>query len=163
MKKYSMETLVGIFMAICIVCVAYLTLKLGEVSVFGDQSYALFAKFTSVTGLKVGSPVQMLGMQIGRVAGFRMDQKDQVAVVEFSIGKDVKIYEDAMASIKTDGLLGDKYVKIDAGGGGDVLKPGGAIRDTEAPVDLMELISKYAFGDVEKKNPKDAATKGGNK
>lgn len=161
MKKYSMETLVGIFMAICIVCVAYLTLKLGEVSVFGNQSYPLFAKFTSVTGLKVGSPVQMLGMQIGRVAGFRMDQNDQVAVVEFSIGKDVKIYEDAMASIKTDGLLGDKYVKIDAGGGGDLLKPGGAIRDTEAPVDLMELISKYAFGDVEKKNPKDAATKGG--
>jgi phospholipid/cholesterol/gamma-HCH transport system substrate-binding protein len=104
----------------------------------------------------------MLGMQIGRVAGFKMDQNDQVAVVEFTIGKDVRIYEDAMASIKTDGLLGDKYVKIDAGGGADLLKPGGAIRDTEAPVDLMELISKYAFGDVEKKSPKDA-DKGGSK
>ena len=157
-----METTVGIFMAICILCVAYLTLKLGEVSILGDNSYSLFAKFTTVTGLKAGSPVQMLGMQIGRVAGFTMDQKDQVAVVELRIGNAVKVYDDAMASIKTDGLLGDKFVKIDAGGGGELLKPGGTISDTEPPVDLMELISKYAFGDVEKqKSTKD--NKGGNK
>ena len=157
-----METTVGIFVAICILCVAYLTLKLGDVSVLGGKSYPLFAKFTSVTGLKVGSPVQMLGMQIGQVAGFTMDQKDQVAVVELRIGNDVKIYEDAMASIKTDGLLGDKYIKIDAGGGGELLKPGGIISETEPPVDLMELISKYAFGDVEKKqSPKQ--DKGGGK
>ena len=155
MKKYSRETLVGIFMAICILCVAYLTLKLGDVSVFGNKSYPLRAKFTSVTGLKVGSPVQMLGMQIGQVAGFTMDQKDQVAVVELSIENGVQVYGDAIASIKTDGLLGDKYVKIDAGGGSDLLKPGGTIGETEAPVDLMELISKYAFGDVEKKSPKN--------
>lgn len=151
-----METTVGIFMAICILCVAYLTLKLGDVSIFGDNSYPLFAKFTSVSGLKVGSPVQMLGMQVGRVAGFTMDQKDQVAVVELRIGNGIKIYDDAMASIKTDGLMGDKYVKIDAGGGGGLLAPGGTISETEPPVDLMELIGKYAFGDVEKqKSPKD--------
>ena len=155
MKKYSMETTIGIFVLICLLCVAYLTLKLGEVSFIGDSSYALFAKFTSVSGLKVGSPVEMLGMQIGRVAGFSMDQKDQVAVVELRIGQGVKIYEDAMASIKTNGLLGDRFVKIDAGGGGGQLKPGGFITDTEPPVDLMELISKYAFGDVEKKQSKD--------
>lgn len=151
-----METTVGIFMAICILCVAYLTLKLGDVSILGDNSYPLFAKFTSVSGLKVGSPVQMLGMQVGRVAGFTMDQKDQVAVVELRIGNGIKIYDDAMASIKTDGLMGDKYVKIDAGGGGGLLAPGGTISETEPPVDLMELIGKYAFGDVEKqKSPKD--------
>lgn len=155
MKKYSLETTIGIFVLICLLCVAYLTLKLGEVSFLGDSSYSLFAKFTSVSGLKVGSPVEMLGMQIGRVAGFSMDQKDQVAVVELRIGKGVKIYEDAMASIKTNGLLGDRFVKIDAGGGASPLKPGGFITDTEPPVDLMELISKYAFGDVEKKSSKD--------
>lgn len=155
MKKYSLETTIGVFVLICLLCVAYLTLRLGEVSFIGDSSYSLFAKFTSVSGLKVGSPVEMLGMQIGRVAGFSMDQKDQVAVVELRIGSGVKIYEDAMASIKTNGLLGDRFVKIDAGGGGGQLKPGGFITDTEPPVDLMELISKYAFGDVEKKQPKD--------
>lgn len=145
-----METTVGIFVVICLICVTYLTLKLGDVSILADQSYPLFAKFTSVSGLKVGSPVEMLGMRIGRVAGFAMDQKDQVAVVELSIANGVKIYDDAMASIKSDGLLGDKFVKIDAGGGGELLKPRAVISDTEPPVDLMELISKYAFGDVEK-------------
>ena len=75
MKKYSMETTVGIFVVITLLCVAYLTLKLGDVSFLGDNSYSVFAKFTSVSGLKVGSPVEMLGMEIGRVAGFTMDQK----------------------------------------------------------------------------------------
>jgi phospholipid/cholesterol/gamma-HCH transport system substrate-binding protein len=156
MKKYSLETWVGIFLVICIVCVAYLTLKLGDVSIIGDTSYPLFAKFTSVSGLKVGSSVEMVGMQVGRVAGFAMDQKDQVAVVELRIEKGVKIYEDAVASIKTNGLLGDKYIKIDAGGGGKQLAPRGTITETEPPVDLMELISKYAFGDVEKKQAKES-------
>ena len=150
MKKYSMETAVGIFVVITLLCVAYLTLNLGGVSFLGDNSYAVFAKFTSVSGLKVGSTVEMLGMEIGRVAGFTMDQKDQVAVAELRIGNGVKIYDDAIASIKSSGLLGDKFVNIDAGGGGDLLEPGGIISETEPPVDFMELISKYAFGDVEK-------------
>ncbi len=150
MKKYSMETTVGIFVVITLLCVAYLALKLGDVSVLGDNSYSVFAKFTSVSGLKVGSPVEMLGMEIGRVAGFTMDQKDQVAVAELKVGNEVKIYDDAIASIKSAGLLGDKYVNIDAGGGGDLLEPGGTISETEPPVDFMELISKYAFGDVGK-------------
>ena len=156
MKKYSMETLVGIFLVICILCVGYLTLKLGDVSVLGDTSYPLFAKFTSVSGLKIGSPVEMVGMQIGRVTGFAMDQKDMVAVVEIRVGNGVKIYDDAVASIKSNGLLGDKFIKIDAGGGGKLLQPKGTITETEPPVDLIELISKYAFGDVEKKQPKES-------
>jgi len=150
MKKYSMETTVGIFVVITLLCVAYLTLKLGDVSFLGDNSYSVFAKFTSVSGLKVGSPVEMLGMEIGRVAGFTMDQKDQVAVAELKVGNEVKTYDDAIASIKSAGLLGDKYVSIDAGGGGDLLEPGGTISETEPPVDFMKLISKYALGDVGK-------------
>jgi phospholipid/cholesterol/gamma-HCH transport system substrate-binding protein len=150
MKKYSMETTVGIFVVITLLCVGYLTLNLGGVSFLGDNSYSVFARFTSVSGLKVGSPVEMLGMEIGRVTEFSMDQKDQVAVAELRIGKGVEIYDDAIASIKSAGLLGDKYVSIDAGGGGDLLEPGGVISETEPPVDFMDLISKYAFGDVEK-------------
>ncbi len=157
MKKYSMETTVGVFVLICLLCVGYLALKLGKVSVLGDNSYPLFARFTSVAGLKVGSPVEMVGMQVGRVAGFTMDQKDQVAVVQLRIANGIKVYDDAIASIKSTGLLGDNYVKIDAGGGGTLLKPGATISDTEPPVDILELISKYAFGDVEKKQPSKAS------
>ena len=151
MKKYSKETVVGIFMFFGLLCISYMTVKLGNVSLFGDNTYSLFGHFNKVTGLKVGNQVNMLGLDIGRIAGFSMDQEAQVAIVEFRIKKGIKIYDDAIASIKTEGLMGDKYVDIDAGGGGEQLKPGDTITETESPVDIQEIISKYAFGDVEKK------------
>ncbi len=150
MKKYSKETVVGIFMFFGLLCISYMTVKLGNVSLFGDNTYSLFGHFNKVTGLKVGNQVNMLGLDIGRIAGFSMDQEAQVAIVEFRIKKGIKIYDDAIASIKTEGLMGDKYVDIDAGGGGEQLKPGETITETESPVEIQEIISKYAFGDVEK-------------
>jgi phospholipid/cholesterol/gamma-HCH transport system substrate-binding protein len=90
----------------------------------------------------------MLGLEIGRVESFKMDQENQVAVVELKINNGIEIYDDAIASIKTEGLIGDKFVSIDAGGGGDLLANGDLITDTESPTDIMELVSKYAFGDV---------------
>ena len=151
MKKYAMETAVGIFVVIGLFCVGYMTVKLGNVGLLGDDSYSLFARFTSVSGLRTGSSIQMLGIEIGRVDNFTMDQENQLAVVEFRINKGIKIYDDAIASIKTEGLIGDRYVSIDPGGGTDeLLQPGGTITDTESPTDIQELISKYAFGDVEK-------------
>ena len=127
-----------------------MTVKLGNVSLFGDDQYALYARFNTVSGLRVGNPVEMLGMEIGRVAEFKMDQENQLAVVELNVNTGIKIYDDAIASIKTAGLIGDKYVSIDAGGGGDLLKSGDTITETESPIDIGELIGKYAFGDVEK-------------
>jgi phospholipid/cholesterol/gamma-HCH transport system substrate-binding protein len=149
MQKYTHETVVGIFVVIGLVCVGYMTAKLGNVSLFGDDSYTLYARFNSVSGLKVGNSVEMLGMEIGRVAGFKLDQDDLLAMVELRIKPDIKIYDDAIASIKTAGLIGDKYVSIDPGGADDLLKPGDTITETESPIDIGELISKYAFGDVE--------------
>jgi len=111
MKKYAMETAVGIFVAIGLLCVGYLTVKLG------------------------------------------MDAEAQQAQVEMLIRKDIRIYEDALAAIKTEGLIGDKYVSIDPGGIGEPLKPGGSIIQTQAAVDVGDLISKYAFGDVKKEEP----------
>ena len=151
MKKYSNETIAGIFVVIGLLCLGYMTVQLGNVSIFGDDSYSLYARFTTVSGLRVGNPVEMLGMEIGRISEFKMDQEDQLAVVELKIKNGIKIYDDAIASIKTAGLIGDKYVSIDAGGGGDLLKQGDTIIETEAPADIGDLISKYAFGDVEKK------------
>jgi len=151
MKKYSKETVVGLFILIRLVCVAYMAIKLGNVSIFGDDTYTLYARFNKVTGLRAGNPVNMLGLEVGRVSGLAIDQEKQKAVVAMKIKKGLKIYDDAIASIKTEGLIGDKYVDIDAGGGGDLLKPGGTIIETVSPVDLGELIGKYAFGSVEKK------------
>ncbi|HYA03814.1 MAG TPA: outer membrane lipid asymmetry maintenance protein MlaD [Syntrophobacteria bacterium] len=150
MKKYAMETTVGIFVVIGLMCVGYMTVKLGKVSLFGDPSYRLFARFTSVAGLREGSSVTMYGLAIGRVEKLTMDQQKGLALVGMEIHRGVKIYDDAIASIKTEGLIGDRYVSIDPGGAGEVLKPDGIITDTQPPVDLNELIGKYAFGDVKK-------------
>jgi len=151
MKKYTNETVAGLFVLIGLLCVGYLTAKLGKVSLFGDNDYVLYARFSTVSGLRMGNPVEMLGLEIGQVEGFKMDQQNQQAIAELKIKKDIKIYDDAIASIKTSGLIGDKYVSIDPGGGGELLENGGMITETEAPVDIGDLISKYAFGDVKKK------------
>ena len=148
MKKYTQETVVGIFVVIGLIAIAYMTVKLGNVGFLGENSYSLYAKFNKVTGLRVGNPVNMFGLEIGRVESFKMDQENQLVVVDFKINKGIKIYDDAIASIKTEGLIGDKFVSIDPGGGGDLLKAGDIITDTESPTDIMDLVSKYAFGDV---------------
>jgi phospholipid/cholesterol/gamma-HCH transport system substrate-binding protein len=150
MKKYHHETVAGLFVLIGLICVGYLTVKLGNVHLWGSDSYSLYARFNSVSGLRVGNSIEMLGLEIGEIAGFSMDQEKLVVVAELRIRKPIKVYNDAIASIKTAGLIGDKYVSIDPGGGGELLKPGGMITQTESPPDLGELIGKYAFGDIEK-------------
>jgi phospholipid/cholesterol/gamma-HCH transport system substrate-binding protein len=150
MKKYAMETTVGIFLVFGLLCIGYMTVKLGHVSLLGDNTYSLFARFTTVSGLRAGSPVDMLGIEVGRVGRLTMDQKDQKAVVEIRIQKDIKVYDDAIASIKTEGLIGDMFLSIDPGGAGKLLGPGGTITETQPAVDMVDLIGKYAFGEVKK-------------
>jgi phospholipid/cholesterol/gamma-HCH transport system substrate-binding protein len=151
MKKYTMETTVGIFLVFGLICIGYMTMKLGHVSLMGDNAYSLFARFSTVTGLRTGSLVYISGIEVGRVEKLAMDQEKQKALVELRIRNDIKIHDDAIASIKTEGLIGDMHISIDPGGAGDPLKPGGTITETQPPVDVTELISKYAFGDVKKK------------
>jgi len=161
MKKYARETVVGIFVVIGLLCVGYLTVRLGDVSILGDDFYPVTAKFTSVSGLHVGNPVEIHGLDVGRVSQMTIDQDNQMAVVELRIKKDIRIYDDAIASVRTAGLIGDKYIMISPGGGGELLKPGGVIRETEPPLDITELVGKYAFGDVTTKS--DGSTKEGKK
>jgi phospholipid/cholesterol/gamma-HCH transport system substrate-binding protein len=148
MKKYAAETYVGIFVFIGILCVTYLTVKLGKLEVLGGDYYKLTARFASVAGLKPGSAVEMAGVQIGQVDRITIDKQLQVAVVEMKIRKDITITDDAIASVKTSGLIGDKYIKITSGGSDKILKSGDRIMETESAIDLEELISKYIFGKV---------------
>ena len=150
MKKYGIETIVGIFVFLGLLCIGYMTVKLGNISFLEDASYPVEAKFVSVTGLRIDSPVKVLGIEVGKVEKITMDQENQKAVVKIKIKKGIKIYNDAIASIKTEGLMGDKYVSIDPGGGGPLIGANGTITETQAPVDIESLISKYAFGDVKK-------------
>ena len=153
MKK---ETIVGIFVVIGLLCVAYMTVKLGKVSLIGDEYYSLYARFASVSGLRVGNPIEIDGIEVGRVEQMSIDQEKQMAVVELKIKKGINVYDDASVSIKTAGLIGDKFIDIDPGGAGGVLKPGGSITETTSPIDIEDLISKYAFGDVKKDDKKES-------
>jgi len=148
MKNASIETGVGIFVIIGILCVGYLTIKLGKMEVFGDDSYPLYAKFQSVSGLKSGAFVEMAGVQVGKVSSITLDPETKAALVELNIHKGVELSEDVIASVTTAGLIGDKYINLAPGGSDETLKPGDTISETESAVNLEELISKYVFGGV---------------
>ena len=154
MKKYSMETIVGIFVAIGLVCVGYMAIKLGKVSFFAEDPLVLYTRFSSVSGLKVGSPIEIFGIQVGNVQKIEIDSEKGMASVQMGIKKGIRVYDDAIASIKTAGLIGDKFIKVDPGGSGDLLKPGGVIRETSPPFDLEDMIGKYVFGEVKNKDEK---------
>ncbi|MCX5807824.1 MAG: outer membrane lipid asymmetry maintenance protein MlaD [Proteobacteria bacterium] len=158
MKKYSIETAVGIFVVIGLICVGYMTVKFGKVSLFGQDTYPLYARFASVSALRAGSTVEVYGIEVGSVTSLSIDAERQMAIVGMAIKKGMKVYDDASATIKSSGLIGDKYVKIDPGGAGEVLKPGGMITQTSVPADIEDLIGKYAFGDT-KKEPDKAPEK----
>lgn len=148
MKARTVETSVGIFVLIGLACVAYLTIKLGKMEWFGGDYYKVTARFSSISGLKDGAMVEMAGVEIGKVDRIDLDKEDMVAVVRMKIRKGVPLSEDAIASVKTSGLIGDKYIKIEPGGSEILLTDGGQILQTESAIDIEDLISKYAFGEV---------------
>lgn len=144
MKRFDLELAVGLFIVIGIVCLGYLSIKLGRMEVLGGKGYEIEAVFSNSGGLKTGSSVVIAGVEVGRVKEIVLD--DYQALVTISLPLDVKIQEDAIASIKTKGLIGEKYIEITPGGAEEIIGPDGRIRDTQPPVDLEQLISSYVFG-----------------
>ena len=124
----------------------------------GGDTYELQARFTNSGGLNPGSNVIVAGVTIGRIEAIRLNPKDYSAVVTFRVLNTVKLPTDSIASIKTTGLIGDKFLSIAPGGDAEFLAPGTLITDTESTVDLESLISRFAFGNVSPK-PKPSETK----
>lgn len=149
MKENYVEKAVGIFVIIGILCVGYLTIKLGKMEVFGDDSYELNAQFESISGLKAGANVEMAGVLVGKVDRISLDEETKMAKVKFKIKNDVRLRDDVIASVSTAGLIGDKYINLSPGGSDRVLKPGDTITETESAVNLEALISKYVFGGMD--------------
>ncbi len=148
MKKYTMETAVGVFVFIGLLCVVYLTVKLGKMEIIGGNFYVIYAKFDNVSGLKPDSSVEIAGVEVGRVGDIRLDVNSEMAVVSLKIKKDIPVQEDAIASVKTSGLIGDKYISITPGGSEEILKPGDTITDTESTLDIEDLIRQFVHGKV---------------
>ena len=146
MKKFDLELAVGVFMIVGIICLGYLSIKLGKMEVFGDKGYEIQAIFSNSGGLKSGSSVVIAGVEVGRVKRVALD--DYQAKVVLNIPLNIKIQEDAIASIKTKGLIGEKYVEITPGGADELIEPGGRIRETQSAIDFEEIISNYVFGKI---------------
>ena len=146
MRRSVLDVGVGIFVIIGILALSWLSVKLGRVEFLGGQGYQVTADFPSVGGLKPGSTVEIAGVEIGRVESISLAEYQ--ARVRMWIRRDVKLQEDSIASIKTKGLIGEKYVRINPGGSDRLIPPNGRIREVEQPVDFEELLSKYIFGKV---------------
>ncbi len=148
MDRKGLELGVGIFLLIGLLCLAYLSFKLGDIQWFGGKGYRVYAEFATVGGLKEKASVTMAGVEIGSVE--RISLKDGRALVTMVIRRDVQLEEDVSANIRTQGLIGDKYVAISPGASDRFLAPNGKIMDTQAPLDIESLIGKFVFGSVDK-------------
>jgi phospholipid/cholesterol/gamma-HCH transport system substrate-binding protein len=146
MERTKVNVAVGLFLVLGVLALGYLSIRLGRVSFLGSTGYLVTADFPSVGGLKAGSGVEIAGVLIGRVETIGL--ADYQARVVLRLNSGVKLQDDSIASIKTKGLIGEKYIRISPGGSDKIIPPNGRIREVEAPVDLEELISKYIFGKV---------------
>ena len=146
MERTKVNVAVGIFVVLGVLALAYLSIRLGKVSFLGGGGYIVTADFPSVGGLKAGSSVEIAGVEVGRVDSIGL--ADYQARVVLRLEPEVKLQEDSIASIKTKGLIGEKYIRISPGGSDKIIPAGGRIREVEAPVDFEELLSKYIFGKV---------------
>lgn len=149
MGKYR-ETAVGVFVLIGLICVGYLAIKLGRMEMFASDGFNLSARFDSASGLRPGADVELAGVPVGRVVAIRLDPNPMAsqAIVDMRLETNLHLSDDSMASIKTSGLIGDKYISLTRGGSDSELAAGATMTETESPMDLESLIAKYAFGGV---------------
>ncbi|MCX7712777.1 MAG: outer membrane lipid asymmetry maintenance protein MlaD [Chthoniobacterales bacterium] len=148
-KERYVEFFLGIFVLLGICAIGYLAIRLGAGSFVNHGSYLLEARFANVGGLNEGGSVLLAGVTVGRVEKIKIDPSDYSAIVSMRILDDVRLPRDTMASIKTSGLIGDKFVALLPGAEEDFLQPGERIVMTESAVDLESLIGKMAFGTVQ--------------
>jgi phospholipid/cholesterol/gamma-HCH transport system substrate-binding protein len=152
MAYKTSEVVVGLFVLVGIVCLGYLAIKLGKLEVLGDSGYTLYADFPTVAGLKRGDPVEIAGVRVGRVESLSL--ADDRARLTLRLEDGVKVQEDAIASVRARGLIGDKFVLLSPGGSDRIIPAGGRIRETESPPDIPDLIGKLVGGDLTSKTEK---------
>lgn len=146
MKQNTLELAVGLFMVIGFGAFVYLALQLGEVPFLSRSStYILKAEFDNVAGVKKGASVQVAGVVVGEVADVALSDTE-AALLSFRIEKSLQIPIDSIASVKSQGIIGDKYIQVSLGGDEKKYAPGDILTETESSVDIESLISKFAFG-----------------
>ena len=151
MNMVKLEIMVGTFMLIGILCLGYVSIKLGKMEIIGGGDYySVTARFDSVSGLKPGARVEIAGVEVGKVDRIALDAKSgDRALASLKIKSGVKITDDVIASVRTSGIIGDKFIMLRPGGSDRMLKNNDTIRETESAIDIEELVSKFIHGKVE--------------
>src|SRR5512137_2155290 len=117
MNMAKLEMTVGIFMLVGMLCLGYISIKLGKMEIMGGNYYAVSAEFDSVAGLKPGARVEVAGVDVGKVDRIALAPKSgDRAVAYLKIKTGVRITDDVIASVRTSGIIGDKFIKLKPGG-----------------------------------------------
>jgi phospholipid/cholesterol/gamma-HCH transport system substrate-binding protein len=138
------EIVVGGFVMLGIAALGYLSISIGGVELIPPDRYLLKARFASVGDLKQGAPIRLAGVRVGQVTDVRL--KDYLAEAELAIVRSLVLPKDTVASIRSEGLLGDTYVSLSPGGSLENLRDGSLVTQTEPAIDLSDLLARYAFG-----------------
>lgn len=155
-RKFTLEFLVGLFSFIGLACAGYLAIGLGELELFGSDTYEIQSEFDNIAGLKFGASVEIAGVQVGEVS--KIELSDPTAIVTLRIRQDIKIKDDDIAAIRTKGIIGDRYIKISRGSSDVVIPAGGKIVETESVVDFEDVIGKIIHSFQKDDEPEDSAT-----
>ena len=147
MKQSNIEVSVGAFVLLGLAVIVWFAIQAGAGAAVGDSTYEIDARFTNIGGLKAGSQVFIAGVPVGRVEKINLNSQ-YAAIVRLNVKREVRLPSDTIASIKTSGLIGDKYVALSPGADSEDLPPGSTITDTESAMDLESIISRFAFGNV---------------
>jgi phospholipid/cholesterol/gamma-HCH transport system substrate-binding protein len=147
MKQSNIELSVGAFVLLGIIAIVWFAIQAGAGVAIGGSTYEVNARFTNIGGLKPGSQVFIAGVPVGRVEKIDLDSQ-YAAIVRINVKEEVHLPTDTIASIKTSGLIGDKFIALAPGADSRNLPPGGMITDTESAMDLESLIRRFAFGSV---------------
>ena len=145
MKRITLEMVVGLFLLAGFASFSWIAVKMGDLELFKDETYPVTARFLSISGLKEGSDVELAGVTVGKVRRIELDPGEYEAIVHLDINKSVKLQDDSIASIRTAGIIGDKFIKLTPGGSDIYLESGDEIEETESAISLEELVSKYIF------------------
>jgi phospholipid/cholesterol/gamma-HCH transport system substrate-binding protein len=146
MGRKSIETMVGLFVLLGLLAIAFLALKTANLAGFrAGSTYTLTASFDNIGGLKVRAPVKSAGVTVGRVKGIALDSKTYQGTVTMEIEEGLEFPADTSAKILTSGLLGDQYIGLEPGGAEQNLQPGARIKMTQSAVVLENLLSQFLY------------------
>ena len=146
MNRATIDLWVGIFVAIGIAAILFLSLRVGNLLTSSNApGYRIEGAFDNIGGLKVRAPVKAAGVVIGRVERIRLDPQNYQAVVTMKIDQGYQFSRDTIASILTSGLLGEVYIGLDSGGDPQMLADGARVTKTQSAVVLEKLIGQFLF------------------